>query len=201
MNMRKHRQQLTALPLWVVLHIPHDSTHIPAELRDQFLPGDESLLHELHLMTDHHKHDLFAQGGGLSQVVRVGVSRLVVDVERFAADSDEPMAARGMGAVYALTLGLQRLRCILSTQEREHLMQLYYNPHHQALQAAVNSAVKAHGRCLVVDCHSFPSQALPYEDRSDAMHRPDICIGTDDFHTSDALDRAFVNVLRQRGGG
>jgi N-formylglutamate amidohydrolase len=39
-----------------------------------------------------------------------------------------------------------------------------------------------HGRCLVVDCHSFPSFPLPYE-LDQSPDRPDICIGTDAFHT------------------
>jgi len=36
--------------------------------------------------------------------------------------------------------------------------------------------------CLTIDAHSYPSKPLPYEPDQRA-HRPEICIGTDDFHT------------------
>ena len=56
-----------------------------------------------------------------------------------------------------------------------------------------------HGRCLVVDCHSFPSSPLPYERGPGAHVRPDICIGTDAFHTSEATARAFVQAFAANG--
>ncbi|MBP9591041.1 MAG: N-formylglutamate amidohydrolase [Steroidobacteraceae bacterium] len=70
-------------PSWVVLHVPHDSTAVPADVRAQL---SEAV------------------------VVRSPVGRLVVDVERFPDDGDEPMAARGMGAVYTATSQLTPLR-------------------------------------------------------------------------------------------
>lgn len=36
---------------------------------------------------------------------------------------------------------------------------------------------------MIVDLHSYPSRPLPYERRGDAP-RPEVCIGTDDFHTA-----------------
>ena len=38
----------------------------------------------------------------------------------------------------------------------------------------------------MLDCHSFPSTALPYE-TDQRKERPDICIGTDSFHTPGLL--------------
>lgn len=56
-----------------------------------------------------------------------------------------------------------------------------------------------HGRCLVLDCHSFPDRPLPYEQAKPGAARADICIGTDAFHTPAALSRAFVSVFARTG--
>lgn len=186
-------------PPWVVLHIPHDSTVVPAHARQQLLLTDSALTLELQRMTDHFTHLLFAEPPGDAAVVRAPVSRLVVDVERFADDSAEPMAARGMGAIYNVTSHLAPLRRQLSPAEKEALLRLWYYPHHEKLEAAVALAVERYGRCLVIDGHSFPGNALPYEDADQTLERPDICIGSDSFHTPKALEQAFVDAF-DRGG-
>lgn len=186
-------------PPWVVLHVPHDSTEIPLSVRDQFLLDDVELANEIRRMTDHHTFALFAGDYAGATVVRAPVSRLVVDVERFEDDGLEPMAARGMGAIYTVTSGLQPLRRILNPSEREALLATYYQPHHNKLAAAVTTALAHYGQCLVLDCHSFPEVALPYERRDPQEKRPDICLGTDEFHTSEALVSAFVAVFEKAG--
>jgi N-formylglutamate amidohydrolase len=186
-------------PQWVVLHVPHDSIDVPSSVRQQFLLDDSQLAIELDRMTDHHTLALFSDPASDAQVVRAPVSRLVVDVERFASDDDEPMAIRGMGAVYTVTSHLHPLRRPLSAEEREALMQAYYMPHHARFESAVAAAIERHGRCLVIDCHSFPGNALPYEVAAADASRPDICIGTDAFHTSDRTADAFVTEFQRAG--
>ena len=41
-------------------------------------------------------------------------------------------------------------------------------------------SLRDNNTALIVDCHSFSNEVLPHEE-SDV--RPDICIGTDNFHT------------------
>jgi N-formylglutamate amidohydrolase len=89
--------------------------------------------------------------------VRAEVSRLVVDVERFADDSKETMSAVGMGAVYLRTHKRSTLRHSLSDAERNALISDWYTPHHTALTSKVDMALARFGKCLVVDCHSFSS--------------------------------------------
>ena len=193
-----NRPRLTPLPPWVILHIPHNSTLIPATARDQFTLSDAELDDEVLKMTDHHTHDLFAQDVNSSQVVASPVSRLVVDVERFEDDALEPMNGVGMGVVYTQTHNSKMLRRPISQEERDELLNQWYRPHHRQLSNAVENALQCHGRCLIIDCHSFPKKALPYENSPNA-DRPDICIGTEEYHTPKQLADWLVNAFRRSG--
>jgi N-formylglutamate deformylase len=185
-------------PQWLALHVPHNATHIPLEVRDQYCLGDAELDTELLKMTDHHTLELFAHDVPAAQVVSAAVSRLVVDVERFEDDPLEPMAARGMGAVYTLTNDGRALRHALSAAQRRVLLAQWYRPHHARLATLCVGQLSRHGRCLVIDCHSFPSKPLPYE-MDQRPNRPQICIGTDSFHTPQRLADALVVEFRAAG--
>ncbi len=149
-------------------------------------------------MTDTFTHELFYNKKDMLQQVVFPVSRLVIDPERFIDDDQEPMSKRGMGAVYTLTSTGSVLRKTLTDEDRELLLQRYYFPHHDALYQVVTQTLNLHKRCLIIDCHSFPSAPLPYEyDQSEV--RPDICIGTDDFHTPQWLSNEVVSLFRKFG--
>lgn len=186
------------VPPWVILHVPHDSTVIPDEVRHQFVAGDAELAAELVRMTDHHTLDLLALAVPAGQIVRAPVSRLVVDVERFEDDSAEPMSACGMGVVYERMSDGRPLRRPISAPERQALIDAWYRPHHERLAAAVQRAIDLHGEAILVDLHSFPSRPLPYE-ADQRADRPGICIGTDVFHTPASLEAAFVAAFRAGG--
>jgi N-formylglutamate amidohydrolase len=189
---------MTDVPPWVVFHVPHDSTHIPADVRNQFSLDDAKLEHELLAMTDHKTLDLFAIGVPYAQVVRAPVSRLVLDVERFEDDHFEPMALRGMGAVYTKTHDGQTLRHPLTDAQRQKLLEDCYRPHHAALTVATQTALQESGLAVIIDCHSFPAMPLPYEVDQTAR-RPPICIGTDAFHTPVALARLLTDAFERAG--
>jgi N-formylglutamate deformylase len=182
----------------VVVHVPHASLVIPDECRASFLLSAEELERELLAMTDRDTDALFALPPDNSATVRFPVSRLVVDPERFTDDAQERMAARGMGVVYTRTSDGRPLRRAPTASERAALLARYYEPHHAALTARVAAALDAHGACLVIDGHSFPSSPLPYED--DQRHdRPEVCVGTDDFHTPASLRDSAVLALERAG--
>lgn len=171
----------------VLAHVPHGSTFIPHEVRSSLLLSDEDLKKELILMTDSYTLELFTgivASGGLALVNNF--SRLVVDLERFETDEKEVMSSRGMGAIYTRTACQQMLRKDLSENEREELLSTYFRPYHEALRKEVQKMLDQFGRCLIIDCHSFPSKPLPYE-LDQSIDRPDICIGTDTFHTPNGL--------------
>ena len=180
-----------ALPPWVVLHIPHDAVYVPEALRRTLFLTDDELDAELLRMTDFWTYALFANGIPVSRTAIAPVNRLVVDVERFEDDRSEIMAARGMGAVYTRTSQIAPLRRKPTERQRRKLIEAWYRPHHARLERLVDEALKDHGRALVLDCHSFASKRLPYEDASGAP-RPEICIGTDAWHTPRPLARAAL---------
>lgn len=183
----------TELPLdGVVFHVPHDSTDIPADVRKQFTLDDQELKNEILKMTDHFTVRLFCSDIAPQNIVRASVSRLVVDVERFVEDSAEPMSGKGMGVIYTQTSDGRPLRRPMSPNERRLLLERYYIPHHQSLEQRVDEKLGRYGKCLVLDCHSFPSAALPYEGSAAGEKRPDICVGTDRFHTPPELAEGLI---------
>ena len=56
----------------------------------------------------------------------------------------------------------------------------------------------ANNHCLIIDGHSFPALPLPYELNQTAF-RPDFCLGTDDFHTSEELVERVETILESCG--
>ena len=189
---------MTELPPWALFHIPHDSTFIPDDVRNQFALSEKDLEEEILLMTDHHTLDLLGQGVPVEQVIRAPVSRLVLDVERFEDDKLEPMAQRGMGVVYTTTHDGKELRHSLTEGQRTKLLDDWYRPHHTALALATETALQQFGLAVIIDCHSFPSKPLPYEIDQNPT-RPEICIGTDAFHTPVELAGIFVDAFAAEG--
>ena len=181
-----------------IVHLPHASTLVTAGVREQFVLTDDGLADEIRLMTDHLTGELFAVPDGRARTVRFPVSRLVVDPERFEVDAQEPMAARGMGVVYERTCRRTPLRRPLRVAERQTLIERWYRPHHRTLSAAVAAVLQTRDSCLIIDAHSFPSVPLPYEPDQNP-DRPDICIGSDDFHTPQALTDLAVALCRDAG--
>ena len=86
----------------MILHVPHDSTYIPEEEKVRYLLTDTELAEEVRRMTDHFTYDLVEGFLTPEQIIRAGVSRLVLDVERFTEDYREPMSNVGMGVLYLL---------------------------------------------------------------------------------------------------
>ncbi len=179
----------------VLLHIPHSSVEIPPDVRTGILLDDAELRREILAMTDLYTDELFALEGAAR--CSNEWCRLVFDPERFRDDEQEPMAAHGMGAIYVSTANGKPLR-ELTTHDRDAMLRRFYDPYHARLEREVTRILDRSGTCLVVDCHSFPSCALPSEtDRVSA--RPDICIGTSDFHTPEALARRVEELAAARG--
>ena len=86
----------TILP--IAAHIPHAGTVVPEAVRDQFLPWAGELWREIAMVTDWYTDELFRIPG--IAVTQTPISRVVVDLERYADDSLEKNAVYGMGVIY-----------------------------------------------------------------------------------------------------
>ena len=182
----------------IVAHIPHCSTLIPHDVRTQILLDDDELARELVRLTDWYTDRLygFTANLGASQFIN-GFSRLVVDPERFVDDAAEPMARVGQGVVYRRTTDGKPLRAD-DALGRQVLIARYFIPYHEAFTALVADTLEHFGRCLILDCHSFPTEPLASEP-DQTPGRPDICLGTDPFHSPAALTYALRTALLEEG--
>ena len=184
----------------VVLHVPHGSRHVPGPERARILLDDAALALELDRMTDT-ATDRLAGAAAEAAAQRPWIfenlhSRLVVDPERFP-DEREEMRAVGMGAVYTRTSHGEQLRADDPADDRR-LIAEYFDPYARAMTDLVEDRLAATGRAVVIDVHSYPSLALPYElHASDA--RPPVCLGTDPLHTPDGLLDAALTAFRGCG--
>lgn len=194
MNYHLRRPPCPSVPL--IAHVPHSTTLIPSDVRAGILLGDEDLHQELNRLTDWHTDELFDWVLGLGGTMFVNAaSRLVVDPERFPDDEDEVMAQVGHGAVYMRTtqgLPMRESNALM----RSDLMSRFFEPYAEAVSQLVDETLGNYGRCLILDCHSFPTMPLPC-DIDQSAERPDICVGTDSVHTPSQLaDRLEVGFAR-----
>jgi N-formylglutamate deformylase len=183
----------------LVVHVPHSSATVPAEIRATFALGDVDLATELLLMTDHFTNELAEPARALGATLFVNrLSRLVMDPERFPKDADEWMARVGMGAVYVSRQDGSRLRSpSFSAEERDRLITSCYRPYHDALEDLIALQVSQSGCCMIVDLHSFPKKGLPYEKPD--LARPQVCIGFDLLHVDEALRDRWAARIRREG--
>ena len=144
-----------------ILHIPHSAVRIPPSLRADFLISDQQLRRELLRMTDLYTDELFC---GSDRLV-FPFSRLVCDVERFLDPAMESMTRLGMWICYQNGSDLMPIKRLCQGTV-EKVLSSYYQPHHRQLADRTAQQLAQRKSCLIVDCHSFPSHALPYEDAS-----------------------------------
>ena len=177
----------------LIFHIPHSSTHIPHKYMSDFKLSPQDLAKENIKMADSYTDELFFDCiKRCDEKIIFPISRLLVDVERFPKDKDEPMSEIGMGMIYQSCHDLTKLR--RSNIYRNELYEDYYKPHHKRFSALVKKHLDKHGQAMIIDCHSFPKNPWPYE-LNKKGNRPEICLGTDNYHTNtetlDALIIAF----------
>ena len=175
----------------VILHIPHSSKNIPEKYKSLFYGDEDSLNFELLKMTDSYTEELFDVG---FEKIVFRKSRLICDVERFIDKKKEPMAKRGMWICYTKNHNLQPLKeC---TKEYEGEMLKLYDKHHSNFQRLVEKKLEKYNKCIIIDCHSFSSRKLPYENCK-STKRPDFCIGMNSNEGQEVVDRIIRRIKEE----
>lgn len=161
-----------------LFHIPHSRTSIPDYTG--FIVS--KINNEIQLLTDFATEDIF-QVPSVESIV-FPYSRIFCDVERLP-DDQEIMFKSGRGFFYTHTDSGELLR-VDSDNIKQHIWKAYYMPHHKRLTAMTQDKLNKHGVVTIIDCHSFAD--VPFQsDLVQTKERPDICIGTDEFHTPQYL--------------
>ncbi|WP_045217566.1 N-formylglutamate amidohydrolase [Desulfonatronovibrio magnus] len=147
----------------MILHIPHSS---------RFIEGMVELTNEkenLGFLTDDYVSELFDYPD--STYIEFPLSRFVCDVERLP---DDPMEAIGQGIIYKRDVFGNKIKRNISDRSAMKI----YKKYHNHLNKQINFELGFFDIVTIVDAHTF----TPTE-----KDHPDICIGTDQFHTPDDL--------------
>lgn len=193
----------------LILNIPHASTiitdsvfacHIDESDKNwakESLIEKRNLLIELELkyMTDWYTDIIFNHN--LCPMAKADFSRLVCDIERFDDKSQEPMEKKGMGFCYIRSFDGSIMKDA-SEEYESYIHDAYYMPYHNRLTSLVDNSLEDNKKALILDCHSFYPRRLPFEEKANEK-RPDICIGTDSYHTPRNLEKLVYSYFDKLG--
>jgi len=172
-----------------ILHIPHASTFIPNY--EGFVLG--KVEENINLLTDWATDKIFEVDG--IATILTPYSRIFCDVERFD-DESEPMSLIGRGFYYTNGYDGSELR-ELNVISKDSVYRDFYLKHHEFFYDMVTATLEKHGVCHIIDCHSFnDNPKVPFNNDPKS---PDICIGTDAFHTPNYLLNYTFNYFTNLG--
>lgn len=173
----------------IICNIPHSGIIIPEEFRGDFVLSQQDLDKEVLYMADNFTNYLYGELLYVSSYIISKISRVVVDIERFQNEEDEPMSKVGMSALYTRTSSGELLRNI--SDENKMVLEKIYKDYHDFFTKLVSDSLIKNDVAIILDCHSFPSVPRAYEPEQ-GSNRPDICIGVDEYHTPKEL----VDILK-----
>lgn len=180
----------------IICNVPHSGTIIPEEFKNDFLITEKELEEEVLYMADNYTSSLYAELAYVSSSIVSKISRVLLDIERFQNEEDEPMSKVGMSALYTRTSSGDVLRNI--SIDNKIALEKMYKDYHDSFTQLVSSSLLKNNKAIIVDCHSFPSIPRVYEPEQETP-RPDICIGSDDFHTPTELVEILKHTFEKLG--
>ena len=173
----------------IVLSVPHKGTVFPEEFLTQIKYGIDELRSNEDSFVDELVKD--ASDAGIPMIA-MNIARSFVDVNRDKIELDPTMFYNhpqahetniggrrcrvGLGVIHRITAknhniydGLLDYNEVL--QRFEHV----YDPYHKKLQQLIDKVIKKFGFCMVLDCHSMPSEICSLMQDTNKI---DFCLGT-----------------------
>lgn len=176
----------------VLVHIPHASTVFPKRMLEAgtVLNPENGLMESIETISDRHMDTvvkrIFAKSSIKPYVFESNISRMFMDPERFDGE-EEVMNKVGMGIVYTKNHEGKDIYSVPPTDEQvQSRINRLYKPYSDAFTRTVEHILYDHGRCLIIDAHSYSSQPFPYEIHSDEARTP-LVLGYDSFHVQDIM--------------
>ncbi len=176
----------------VLCHIPHSGTEIPTWARSDIIINNDKLRNLIDFMTDKNIDKMWNFVPNENKVI-AKQSRLIIDVERFRNDADEPMAKKGMGLYYTHTPDGKPFR-IKNIKSYKKCLEIY-NTNHSLIEKKVAGSLKKHGKCLILDCHSFHDE-MEYTGYDNKLF-PDVCIGINNDITEES--KLIIDAFQSEG--
>jgi N-formylglutamate amidohydrolase len=157
----------------LLVSIPHDGCHVPADIRDQMTPAGLALPD-----TDWHVAELygFARELGVNMLV-ANYSRYVIDLNRPASDEAlyPGQVATGLCPLQTFAGDDIYASPAIDSDELQRRVAAYWQPYHDQLASVLESTRKKYGYALLWDAHSI-SSVVP---RLFDGELPELNIGTD----------------------
>ena len=171
----------------LLVSIPHDGCHVPADIRNEMTPAGLALPD-----TDWHVAELygFARELGANMLV-ANYSRYVVDLNRPASDEALYPGQVATGLCPLQTFAGDHIYAspVIDDDEVRRRVTAYWQPYHDQIASVLESMRKQYGYALLWDAHSI-SSVVP---RLFDGELPELNIGTDGGQScSTALESAVV---------
>ena len=168
------------MSLPVLLSIPHGGTQTPPEVQYITCISERDILQD----GDAYTLQIYDMGEEAAVVVRAGVARAFVDVNRSLRDMPP---SNPDGLIKSATC---YQRPIYTTQPdyelRRTLVQNHYMPYHRAIQRGMREDIQ-----LCIDCHSMAASPPPVSPDAKHTSRPLFCLSNCNGQTcsQEALER------------
>lgn len=179
----------------IILHIPHSSLKLTKEfkaLKKEI--SDNEIKNFNNTITDLFTAKLF--NCHKFKNIKAKYSRICVDMEKFANDTQEEMSKYGMGVIYTKT-NLEENIINVNKEYKELILKKYYFPYHKKIDKIVNKYLNKNKNVILIDCHSFSNEIIM---NGKTENLPDICIGyNENLSSSSKLLKVTYDFFNKRG--